>query len=123
MIEINNIKELIGNHVAPYIYNSKHFQKGITPIYYSGPYWDNLEIEAAINSFLNGKWITAGENVFKFERLFSKRFNVKYSHMVNSGSSANLVLIAALKRRFEWQDGDEIIVSPQIAGKKIQIFI
>jgi CDP-6-deoxy-D-xylo-4-hexulose-3-dehydrase len=112
MIEINNIKELIGNHVAPYIYNSKHFQKGITPIYYSGPYWDNLEIEAAINSFLNGKWITAGENVFKFERLFSKRFNVKYSHMVNSGSSANLVLIAALKRRFEWQDGDEIIVSP-----------
>ena len=32
MIEINNIKELIGNHVAPYIYNSKHFQKGITPI-------------------------------------------------------------------------------------------
>ena len=51
--EINNIKELIGNHVAPYIYNSKHFQKGITPIYYSGPYWDNLEIEAAINSFLS----------------------------------------------------------------------
>jgi CDP-6-deoxy-D-xylo-4-hexulose-3-dehydrase len=32
--------------------------------------------------------------------------------MVNSGSSANLVLIAALKRRFNWQDGDEIIVSP-----------
>ncbi len=31
--------------------------------------------------------------------------------MVNSGSSANLVLIAALKKHFDWKDGDEIIVS------------
>ena len=30
--------------------------------------------------------------------------------MVNSGSSANLIMIAALKKRFGWQDGDEIIV-------------
>jgi 2-polyprenyl-3-methyl-5-hydroxy-6-metoxy-1,4-benzoquinol methylase len=32
--------------------------------------------------------------------------------MVNSGSSANLVLIAGLKRRFKWADDDEILVSP-----------
>jgi CDP-6-deoxy-D-xylo-4-hexulose-3-dehydrase len=32
--------------------------------------------------------------------------------MVNSGSSANLILIAALKKRFKWEDEDEIIVSP-----------
>jgi CDP-6-deoxy-D-xylo-4-hexulose-3-dehydrase len=31
--------------------------------------------------------------------------------MVNSGSSANLVMLAALKKHFEWQDGDEVIVS------------
>lgn len=31
--------------------------------------------------------------------------------MVNSGSSANLVMIAALKKYYDWQDGDEIIVS------------
>lgn len=31
--------------------------------------------------------------------------------MVNSGSSANLVMIAALKKYFEWPDGAEIIVS------------
>ena len=30
--------------------------------------------------------------------------------MVNSGSSANLVMLAALKKYFGWQDGDEIIV-------------
>ncbi len=112
MIEFKKIKELVGNHVSPYIYNSKEFLPGKTPIYYSGPYWDNNETEAAINSFLNGKWITTGEKVYKFENEFSKRFRVKHSHMVNSGSSANLVMIAALKRRFNWQDDDEIIVSP-----------
>ena len=112
MIDLNNIKGLVGNHVAPYIYNAKTFEAGKTPIYYSGPYWDNKEIEAAIDTFLNGKWITAGEKVYKFENRFSKRFGVKHSHMVNSGSSANLVLIAALKKRFNWADDDEIIVSP-----------
>ena len=112
MIKLENIQSLVGNHVAPYMYNEKHFEPGKTPIYYSGPYWDNQEIEAAIDSFLNGKWITAGEKVHKFEHAFSKRFNTKHSHMVNSGSSANLILIAALKRRFNWKDDDEIIVSP-----------
>jgi CDP-6-deoxy-D-xylo-4-hexulose-3-dehydrase len=112
MISKENIHSLIGNHVSPYIYNAKEFKPGTTPIYYSGPYWDNREIEAAINSFLNGRWITSGENVFMFERAFSKKFNTKYSFMVNSGSSANLVLMTALKKRFNWQDEDEIIVSP-----------
>jgi CDP-6-deoxy-D-xylo-4-hexulose-3-dehydrase len=112
MVNLENIQSLIGNHVAPYIYNAKSFDPGKTPIYYSGPYWDNRETEAAIDTFLNGKWITTGEKVFKFERQFSKRFNVKHSHMVNSGSSANLVLIAALKRRFKWADDDEVLVSP-----------
>lgn len=112
MIKLENIQSLVGNHVAPYIYNSRNFVPGITPIYYSGPYWDNKEIESAIESFLNGKWITSGEKVYKFERAFSKRFRVKHSHMVNSGSSANLLLISALKKRFNWQDEDEVIVSP-----------
>lgn len=112
MINLENIKELITGHIPPYTYNSKSFDPGKSSVYYSGPYWDEKEIAAGINSFLNGKWITAGENVFKFERKFSKMFNVKFSHMVNSGSSANLVLISALKKRFNWDDNDEIIVSP-----------
>ena len=32
--------------------------------------------------------------------------------MVNSGSSANLVMIGAIKKVLKWNDGDEIIVSP-----------
>jgi CDP-6-deoxy-D-xylo-4-hexulose-3-dehydrase len=112
MIQKQKIQEIVGNHVSKYVYNSSQFVPGKTPIYYSGPYWDERESVAAIDAFLNGKWITAGENVHKFESEFSKKFRVKYSHMVNSGSSANLVLISSLKKRFQWSDGDEIIVSP-----------
>ena len=63
-----------------------------------------------ITTLLSGKWLPAGEEVNKFERAFSKRFEFDYSVMVNSGSSANLVMVAALKKYFGWQDGDEIIV-------------
>jgi CDP-6-deoxy-D-xylo-4-hexulose-3-dehydrase len=100
------------NNKIPYIYNSHDFVSGVTPVYYSGPYWDDKEINAAINSLQNGKWITTGEKTYKFERTFSKKFNTKYGLMVNSGSSANLVLINALKIKFKWDDNDEIIVSP-----------
>jgi CDP-6-deoxy-D-xylo-4-hexulose-3-dehydrase len=112
MIKTEAIDALVGNHVAPYIYNSANFIPGKTPVYYSGPYWDERETSAGIEAFINGKWITAGSHVHKFEAEFGRKFKTKYNLMVNSGSSANLVLIAALKKRFGWKDDDEIIVSP-----------
>ncbi len=91
MIELSNIKALAGNHVPKYIYND-HFEPGKTPVYYSGPYWDSNEIVAAMDSFLNGKWITAGEKVYKFENEFSKRFKTKHSLKVDSLRSSLLLI-------------------------------
>lgn len=105
------IQGLVSNHVPPYNYGS-NFIPGETLIPYSGMYWDEQESAAAITAFLNGSWITAGENVYEFEGKFSQKFHVNHSLMVNSGSSANLVMFAALKKYYGWQDGDEIIVSP-----------
>jgi CDP-6-deoxy-D-xylo-4-hexulose-3-dehydrase len=79
---------------------------------YSGPFWDEAEIAAAVNALTSGRWLSAGENVAKFEREFSRQFDCKYSVMVNSGSSANLVMLAGLKKYYGWEDGSEIIVSP-----------
>lgn len=79
---------------------------------YSGPYFDEEEIREALKTFLLGNWLVSGETVSRFQMAFSKQFGVRESHMVNSGSSANLVLIAAAKKYFGWNDGDEIIVSP-----------
>jgi len=98
-----------GEKLFPYIHNN-NYVKGESNIYYSGPYWDEKEVTAAITTLLTGKWLPAGDEVNKFERQFSKKFGFGHSVMVNSGSSANLVMIAALKKYFGWQDGDEIIV-------------
>lgn len=80
-------------------------------IYYSGAYFDENELAAAIEVLLFGKWSSSGEICAQFEREFSKKINQKYSFFCNSGSSANLLLIAACKEYFGWKDGDEIIVS------------
>jgi CDP-6-deoxy-D-xylo-4-hexulose-3-dehydrase len=63
-------------------------------------------------ALLTGKWLTAGEYVVRFQNVFAKHFGVRYAHMVNSGSSANLVMLAAIKKHLLWKDGEEIIVSP-----------
>lgn len=78
---------------------------------YSGPVFDETEIKAALESILFSKWLVAGEKVMEFEKVFSKEIGCKESVMVNSGSSANLLMLAALKKRFGWVDTDEIIVS------------
>jgi CDP-6-deoxy-D-xylo-4-hexulose-3-dehydrase len=112
-IFLNSLREK-GENVFPFLYNAK--MKDFNPekdwVFYSGPYWGDDEIAAAMESLITGKWIAAGENVNRFEKNFSKKYNFAASLMVNSGSSANLVMIAALKKRFDWQNDDEIIVSP-----------
>ena len=105
------IQEL-AKEMPPYNYAMKEFVPGITQVLYSGPFWDSREMEMALEALLTGKWVTAGEYVARFQGRFAQRFNVKHAHMVNSGSSANLVMVAALKKRYGWKDGDEIVVSP-----------
>lgn len=78
---------------------------------YSGPFFDGTEIDAAIACLKEGAWYPAGKEVDKFERQFSRKFGFGSSLMVNSGSSANLVMVAALKKYYDWPDGSEIIVS------------
>lgn len=104
---IQSAKE-IDDNIFPFIAN-KDWKPG-NPVYYSGPYWDDLEAQELIYAVMKGKWLSSGEKVNKFEKEFSNKFDFGYSVMVNSGSSANLVMIAALKKYFGWQDGDEIIV-------------
>ena len=99
-------------NILKYVYNkNKSFVAGVTPIYYSGPYWDEREIISAIKTLLVGSWLSSGEEVKSFENKFSMKINQKNGLMLNSGSSANLIMIAALKKLLNWKDGDEIIVS------------
>lgn len=107
------IDELVAEVGIPkYAYNCKEFNPEKDTVFYSGPYWDKNEITAAIKTFLTGRWLVSGEKVALFQIQFGRKFNVKHCHMVNSGSSANLVLISSIKKHLGWQDGDEVIVSP-----------
>jgi len=102
------------NKLFKYLCNKsdKEFVPEKDTIFYAGPYWDYNEKIAIIKAILDGDWLSSGNYVRQFENEFSKMFNFKYSSMVNSGSSANLITINALKLYYNWKDGDEIILSP-----------
>ena len=75
--------------------------------------WDNQE-RLAINKVVEDGFFTMGKKVKQFEKDFSIYIGSRFSVMVNSGSSANLLMIASL---FYLQDdkrklkrGDEVIV-------------
>jgi len=92
---INQMIETLSNERPSYAKNYDNYKHGDF-VQYSGQLWDEKEMYAAIDTLVNGKWITSGEKVAEFQNEFSKRFKIKHSHMVNSGSSANLVMITAL---------------------------
>lgn len=111
-IEISKFVEEMAKkygHIPKFAHNLAAKDK--KKVYYSGPYFDNTEIVAAIQTLLFGKWSSSGETCARFEKEFGKAINNKYSFFCNSGSSANLLLMAACKEYFGWQDGDEIVVS------------
>ncbi|MFZ1705215.1 MAG: DegT/DnrJ/EryC1/StrS family aminotransferase [Saprospiraceae bacterium] len=73
--------------------------------------WDEAEYNA-IDRVIQSDMFTMGKEVLQFEKDFAAFFRKKYAVMVNSGSSANLVMIAALffKKSNPLQEGDEVIV-------------
>jgi CDP-6-deoxy-D-xylo-4-hexulose-3-dehydrase len=73
--------------------------------------WDNEEVEIASKLMASGK-LTMGPEVAEFEKQFAKYIGTKYAVMFNSGSSANLGLIAGLKymKDSPIKPGDHIIV-------------
>jgi CDP-4-dehydro-6-deoxyglucose reductase, E1 len=105
------IMQLVRENKPKYIPDYTNFKPG-DQILYSGPFWDHHELEAAMNALLSGKWLSNGEYTARFQVAFARKFGVKEAHFVNSGSSANLVMIAGLKKTLGWKDGDEVIVSP-----------
>jgi len=71
--------------------------------------WGAEEIEA-VQKVLATKKFTMGAITKEFEKQFAEYFGSKYAVMVNSGSSANLIAIAALCYSGKLAKGDEVIV-------------
>jgi len=73
--------------------------------------WDNAEL-LAMQKVINSGLFSMGKYVSEFEQAFARFIGSRYCLMVNSGSSANLLAVAALFYRKEGflRSGDEVIV-------------
>jgi len=73
--------------------------------------WGSEELKIA-NELLSSNNLTMGENVKEFEKKFADYIGTNYAVMFNSGSSANLAILTALKyvKNSQIQEGDNIIV-------------
>lgn len=133
------LREEIRGLVAEY--HHAHFEKnepfipGKTPVPVSGKVFDALELQTLVDSSLDF-WLTTGRFAARFKKDFAKCMNVKHALLTNSGSSANLLAVAALTSESLESDrlmpGDEVItvaagfpttVNPIVQHQLIPVFV
>ena len=71
------------------------FRPGVTPVNYAGRVYDAHEMTNLVASALDF-WLTAGACALELETKLRDLFGAREFLLVNSGSSANLLMIATL---------------------------
>lgn len=132
-------RKLIKKIVTEYYYDFKKkncFAKiGDEKISYASRVFDEKEMCSLTDAMLDF-WLTTGRFSDQFEKEFAEWIGVKYAHLVNSGSSANLlafmVLTATELGERQIKRGDEVItvacgfpttVSPIMQYGAIPVFV
>ena len=105
----NNFKKLL-DEISEEKLQKVNFVPGISPIPVSGKVIDKEDIAYLVDSSLDA-WFTSGRYTSEFEKSISKYLGTRHCLFVNSGSSANLLAVTALKQFYNLKDGDEIITS------------
>ena len=82
----------------------------LSPVPVSGKVIDVEDLKQTILACLD-MWYTSGNFTDEFEKLIAKKLGQRHCLFVNSGSSANLLALTALKIHYNLNDGDEIITS------------
>lgn len=105
------IKELVAEYYHEFKEKREPFQKG-DRINYAARVFDEKEMQALTDAMLDF-WLTTGRFSDKFEKEFAEWIGVKYAHLVNSGSSANLIAFMVLTAQElgerQIKRGDEVI--------------
>jgi CDP-6-deoxy-D-xylo-4-hexulose-3-dehydrase len=98
-INVNSGKEELKKNIEKILEaKKKNWIPGKDWIQYSGSYLSKDEYIAAIECLLDG-WFALGENGVRFERDFKSKLGKQYGALTNSGSSANLLMVSALKSK------------------------
>ena len=107
----DTIKSLVAEYYHEFKEKKEPFRQG-DRISYSSRVFDEKEMQALTDAMLDF-WLTTGRFSERFEKEFASWIGVKYAHLVNSGSSANLIAFMVLtspelgERRI--LPGDEVI--------------
>ncbi len=107
----DKIKALVADYYHDFKENKTVFKAG-DRISYASRVFDEKEMQALTDAMLDF-WLTTGRFSDRFEKEFSSWIGVKYAHLVNSGSSANLIAFMALTApelaERQIKPGDEVI--------------
>lgn len=110
------------------------FVPGETFVHYGGRVFDARELQSAVEAVLDF-WLTDGPRVEQFSARLAAYVGVKHILNVNSGSSANLIAVSALRSRRLPQPllaGDEIItpaatfstcLAPIVQNQLVPVFV
>lgn len=105
------IKSLAADYYHKFKKKTELFEMG-KRVAYASRVFDEKEIQSLTDAVLDF-WLTAGRFCSEFEKNFADWIGVKYAHLTNSGSSANLIAFSVLTapelgdRKIE--RGDEVI--------------
>lgn len=132
----SEIKELVGEYYRQFKkpMTEKVFQPG-DRISYASRVYDEKEMQSLTDAMLDF-WLTTGRFADQFEKQFAKWIGVKYAHLVNSGSSANLIAFSVLTApelgERQIKRGDEVItvacgfpttVAPMLQYGAVPVFV
>ncbi len=105
------IKLLVSEYYREFKKTKEYFESG-DRICYAGRVFDENEMLALTDATLDF-WLTTGRFSDKFEKNLAEFLGVQYAHLVNSGSSANLLAFMALTApelgNRQIKRGDEVI--------------
>ena len=108
------IKSLVGEFYKEFkepVESKKNFKPG-DRISYASRVYDEKEMQSLTDAMLDF-WLTTGRFSHEFEKNFAEWIGVKYAHLVNSGSSANLIAFSVLTAPElgdrQIKKGDEVI--------------
>ena len=105
------ILNLVGEYYHDFKQNKKEFAPG-DRIAYASRVFDEKEMQSLVDSALDF-WLTTGRYADQFEKEFAAWLGGRFAHLVNSGSSANLIAFMILTApelgERQIKKGDEVI--------------
>ena len=96
-MEMNEILQAVRTYIKQKN-AARTWEPGKDFVNYAGPLFDEAEIVAATETLLKG-WLVMGNDCARFEHRFPEYFGKKHGVLTNSGSSANLLMMSALKSK------------------------